>query len=268
MKEFMDVLPDSLNDGADKLWEDYHKDPTVENKNALLLYYLGLVKSIVFRMAPLYKRYTEYDELVNCGVIGLMDAINKYDMLKNVRFDMYARKRIRGEILDYLRKQDFISPTVRARIKKVELAGQILESQLGREATEEEIALHLGWDEKIVQKTLADAYQYNIIHFETSISQSGMDESIHLIDVIKDDNPDGNPEIQAEKTEFHALMGSLLDRLTKRERTVIELYYYEELLLRQIADILGVTESRVSQMHSKAIGKLKKWIDEEYHYNS
>ncbi len=241
----------------DVLWENYFADPSVENKNELLMHYLFLVKKIVLRMMPTYKNQNDYDDLVSNGVIGLMDAIGKFDSMRNVKFETYASKRIQGEILDYMRKQDWISSSMRTRIKKVKQEFEKLSMLYGREATDKEVAQSLELSPVQVKEALENEYIYSIIYFESVISSGSTEQPIKVIDTIKDHDEGALPEQHFEKKEMLRILTEILDELPETEKLVIELYYNKELLLKEIAKILGVSESRVSQIHSKAIKRIQ-----------
>jgi RNA polymerase sigma factor for flagellar operon FliA len=243
---------------AQALWENYFADPSVENKNELLMHYLYLVRRIVLRMMPVYKNQNEYDDLLSNGVIGLMDAIGKYDMFRNVKFETYASKRIQGEILDYMRKQDWISSSMRTRIKKVKQTYESLAMHYGRDPSEEEVADVLDLTPVQVKEALDNEYMYSIIHFESAIAgHHTSDQPVRVIDTIQDDDEDALPEKSLEKKETLRMLTEVLDDLPETEKMVIELYYKKELLLKEIAYILDVSESRVSQIHSKAIKRIQ-----------
>ncbi len=246
------------NIDIETLWENYFADPSVENKNELLLHYLYLVRKIVLRMMPTYKNQTDYDDLVSNGVIGLMDAISKFDSMRNVKFETYASKRIQGEILDYMRRQDWISSSMRSRIKKVKRAYETLSSEDGIEPSEAEVAKLLELSETQVKEALENDYLYNIIYFESVLSSSSTEQPIKVIDTLSDDDEEVMPERHFEKKEMLRVLTEILEELPETEKTVIDLYYNKEMLLKEIAHILGVSESRVSQIHSKAIKRIQK----------
>lgn len=242
---------------VEEMWEDYFSDPSVENKNALLMHYLYLVKRIVLRMMPVYKNQSDYDDLLSNGVIGLMDAVGKFDMFRNVKFETYASKRIQGEILDYMRKQDWISSSMRTRIKRVRQTYDSMAAQNGRQPSEEEAADVLDLTPQQVREALDNEYKYSVIHFESVIASSSSDEPIKVIDTLQDTDEDTMPEKHLEKQEMLKQLASVLDDLPQNEKIVIDLYYRKELLLKEIAEVLGVSESRVSQIHSKAIKRIQ-----------
>lgn len=242
------------------LWANYFEDPSIENKNELLIYYLFLVRKIVLRMMPNYRSQNEYDDLISNGVIGLMDAIDKYDSMRNVKFETYASKRIQGEILDYMRKQDWISSSMRTRIKKVKQMFENLSVEFGRDPTEEEVAKRLELSPTQVKEALENEYLYSIIYFESVISSNSPDQSIKVIDTLQDDNEDSHPESHYEKREMLSILAEVLEELPENEKLVIDLYYNKEMLLKEIAQVLGVSESRVSQIHSKAIKRIQSQL--------
>ncbi len=231
-------------------WSRYALQPTVELKNELVLQYIYLVKSIVRRMMPAYEGYSNYDDLLSCGVLGLIDAIDKYDASREVKFEYYAAMRIKGEIIDHIRKQDWAPSSLRRKIQAIGNAYVELESTLMRSPSDEEVAKTLGMDEKDVQSILHKSHMFNVMRFEEQLSEG---QSIGSF--VKDSGP--SPEEQFDRKELKQILGGLIDSLPEREKLVISLYYYEELTLKEIANILGVSESRVSQIHSKVILKLK-----------
>ena len=217
--------------------------------------YIGQVKSIVLRMIPTYKGYSSYDDMLSCGVLGLMDAIDKYDASKKVKFEYYAAMRIKGEIIDNIRKQDWAPSSLRRKIKTINNACAELENKNHRTPTDEEIAEYLGIGEEEVQKTLEKSHMFNILYFEEMVQD----------DHLRENAINGAPmEEEMERTEMIKILGSLIEELSERERMVITLYYYEEMTLKEIARVLGVTESRTSQIHSKAVMLLRSKMDAAY----
>lgn len=243
------------------MWQAYWDEPTVENKNSLVLHYIYLVRSVTLRMMPAYSGHVDFDDLLSNGIIGLMDAIDRFDGEKGVKFESYALKRIRGEIYDYMRKQDWISSSMRMRINKVRNACDALNVELGRKATEEEIAVRAGCTPEQVRKAQEDEYTYNIVYFERMAM--GGDGTYSLIDSIVDPNEENDPEKCIERQSMRAILAKALCTLTENEKKVVALYYREELLLREVAEVLGVTESRACQIHAKALKKLRQAIQEQ-----
>lgn len=240
---------------TERLWEKYFLDKSVELRNELVMEYIGQVKSIVLRMVPTYRGYSSYDDMLSCGILGLMDAIEKYDPGKNVKFEYYAAMRIRGEIIDNIRKQDWAPSSLRRKIKAINNATSDLENSLSRTPTDEEIARYLGMAEEEVQKTLEKSHMFNIIYFEE------MTQDDHLWETA---DPDESMEEKVEGSEMVELLGDFIEDLSEKERMVITLYYYEEMKLKEIASLLGVSESRASQIHSKAVMMLRSKMDSAY----
>jgi RNA polymerase sigma factor for flagellar operon FliA len=232
------------------LWEKYLATRSVEARNDLLIHYAFLVKIIVNRLVPTHGRHAEYDDLINNGVIGLMDAIEKFEPGRMVKFETYASLRIRGEIIDSMRRQDWAPVSLRKKIKTVSAAISELEERFGRPASEEEIAEHLGMEVPELLKTLEDAQTLNILYIEElkSGGDAGREPGGSEGDTVS---------AQYERQELREIIASLIEGLPENERLVVTLYYYEEMTMKEIAMTLGVTEPRVSQIHSKVLAKLR-----------
>lgn len=238
----------------EKLWKKYKATGDQDVKNDILMHYLGLIKSTVRRMMPKYSKYNEFDDLVNCGVIGLIDAVEKFDLEQGVKFESYAIMRIKGEILDYMRTQDWAPASMRKKISAISKVYEQVENDSSIVDTDEYVAEQLDMTVEQVQKVLAQSHMFNIMTFEDSVASTHALNSTPV--------PEENlPENRLMKKELKAALVEMIDTLSEKERLVITLYYYEELLLKEIADILGVTESRVSQIHSKVLLKLKNKLN-------
>ena len=237
----------------DKLWKDYQKKPTRELREQLIIEYSQLVKLVAGRLSMYLGHNVEYDDLVSYGIFGLIDAIDKFDADKNVKFETYASLRIRGSILDQLRKMDWIPRTVRQRQRKLDEAVKQIEAQTGRNASDDEIAQVLGIspDELLNwQSQLKVSNLVSMTEFEENGTEPAMDTTYN--------SHFTQPEEVVEKEELKKTLVEALDALTEKERRVIELYYYEEMTLKEISKILEVSESRVSQLHTKSLIKMKK----------
>ena len=234
----------------DKLWKDYKSSGSSELKNEITMHYMWLINATVRRMMPKYGKYNEYDDLINCGVLGLMDAIEKFDLSHGVRFEAYSALRIKGEILDYMRSQDWAPPSMRKKISAISKLYNTAEHDLSLRDADAYVAEQMEMTEEQVQKVLAQSHMFNVMSFEDSIA------SIQAINAAPVDD-DSLPERQLMKKELKQALVETIEMLGEKERLVITLYYYEGLLLKEIADVLGVTESRVSQIHSKVLMKLK-----------
>ena len=245
------VPPEKLG----RLWCEFKSSGDLEAKNEILLNYGYLVKWIVRRMMPKYNNYNEYDDLVSCGMLGLIDAVDKFELKHEVKFETYAVSRIRGEILDYMRSQDWASPSLRKKISAITSAYETYESQnLGR-PVDNDVADSLGIPVDHVRKILNQTHMFNLVNFEDALGSGGnLEAEIGSID-------EKTPEDELLEKEKKQLLAEIIDELPEKERLVITLYYYEGLLLKEIADILRVTESRVSQIHSKVLAKMRTKLE-------
>lgn len=240
------------SDKINSMWRRYKETKGQEIRNELVLHYIYLVKRIVNRIYPKYKNHSEYDDLISCGVLGLMDAIDKFDLSKEVKFETYASLRIRGEIIDHMRKQDPIPVNIRAKLRKIENAYEELEHELGRTPTEDEVAESAGMSVKEMNKTLEETHCFNVMSLDEVIA-----ETINISDSIKSDE---DIALGFDKKELKNILIDSIKSLPEKERLVINLYYYDELTLKEIALVLGLTESRISQIHSKVLIKLRSCI--------
>lgn len=235
-----------------KLWEDYGKTGSPELREKIILEYAPLVKVVAGRLSMYLGYNVEYDDLVSYGIFGLIDAIDKFDPMKAVKFETYASLRIRGSILDQIRKMDWIPRTVRQRQKQITNAIKEIEMETGKNATDEEIAVKLGITGEEYDEWQSQMKVTNLVSLEDFVEQGS-------------DVADGNgitakidkPEEALEKEELKKVLGEALSQLTEKEQKVILLYYYEDLTLKEISNILEVSESRVSQLHTKALAKMK-----------
>lgn len=235
-----------------KLWIDYAKLKSPEIREKIIIEYASLVKIVAGRLS-MYLGYTvEYDDLVGYGTFGLIDAIDKFDYYKGVKFETYASLRIRGAILDQIRKMDWIPRTLRQKQKKMDAVHHKIETECGRAATDEEISKELN-----ISLLELETWQN-----QTKISNLvSLDEYLEQGSEIRMDSKANSqfeqPEKVVEKQELKAMLEKILESLTENERKVIIFYYYEELTLKEISRILEVSESRISQLHTKALQKMK-----------
>lgn len=240
-------------EGRNKLWEEYDKHKSLELREKIILEYSNLVKIVAGRLSMYLGYNVEYDDLVGYGVFGLIDAIDKYDFYKGVKFETYASLRIRGAILDEIRKMDWIPRTLRQKQKKLENAYQKLEAVHGRNGTDEEVAQELDITVEELENWQNQTKITNLISLDEYLEQG----SEIKVDSKKDDKYQ-QPEKVIEKQELKKILAETLETLTEKERKVIVLYYYEELTLKEISLILEVSESRISQLHTKALQKMKQ----------
>lgn len=240
--------------GRKKLLEEYAKTKSPESREKIILEYAPLVKVVAGRLSMYLGYNVEYEDLVSYGIFGLIDAIDKFDCFKEVKFETYASLRIRGSILDQIRKMDWIPRTIRQRQKKIETVIREIEQSTGRNATDEEIAQHLGVSEEEYLEWQSQMKITNLVSLNEYMEQGS--------DVSQDHSRQTAarfeaPEESVEKAELTKILGEALQLLTEKEQKVITLYYYEDLTLKEISNILEVSESRVSQLHTRALQKMK-----------
>ncbi|MBE5884166.1 MAG: FliA/WhiG family RNA polymerase sigma factor [Lachnospiraceae bacterium] len=240
--------------GRKKLLEEYTKAKSPEIREKIILEYAPLVKVVAGRLSMYLGYNVEYEDLVSYGIFGLIDAIDKFDYMKEVKFETYASLRIRGAILDQIRKMDWIPRTIRQKQKKIESVIREIELNTGRNATEEEIAQALGITD--------DEY----LEWQSQMKITGLVSLNEYMEQGSDVPQDFNrhttsrftsPEENIEKEELTKVLGEALQLLTEKEQKVITLYYYEELTLKEISNVLEVSESRVSQLHTRALQKMR-----------
>lgn len=238
--------------GRNKLWSDYVRSHAPEIREKLIIEYAPLVKLVAGRLSMYLGYNVEYDDLVSYGIFGLIDAIDKFDSMKAVKFETYASLRIRGAILDQIRKMDWIPRTIRQRQKKIDAAMKEIEASKGRNATDEEIAQALGISGEEYGEWQSQMKITNVVSLNEFMEQGS--------EVPAENNRNAHfdsPEEVIEKEEIKTVLSDALELLTEKERRVIELYYYEELTLKEISSILGVSESRISQLHTRGLQKMK-----------
>jgi RNA polymerase sigma factor FliA len=240
--------------GKKKLWEEYAKTKTPELRENIILEYAPLVKVVAGRLSMYLGYNVEYEDLVSYGVFGLIDAIDKFDLLKDVKFETYASLRIRGAILDQIRKMDWIPRTIRQKQKKIDAVIKDVETRYGRNATDEEIAAGLGISPEEYLEWQSQMKITNIVSLNEFLEQGSEvpNEAMKTKSAQFD-----SPEEVVAKTELKQMLVQSLEILTEKERRVIELYYYEDLTLKEISSILEVSESRISQLHTRALQKMK-----------
>ena len=237
----------------EKLWGEYQKKPSAELREKIIIEYAPLVKVVAGRLSMYLGYNVEYEDLVSYGVFGLIDAIDKFDLNKDVKFETYASLRIRGSILDQIRKMDWIPRTVRQKRKKIEEAIRQIETQTGRNATDEEIAKELGIEETELNEWKVQLNVTNVVSLIEFVEQGG-----EPVMDARNNSHFAQPEEAIQEEELKKVLRESMDLLTEKEQKVILLYYYEDLTLKEISNILEVSESRVSQLHTKALAKMRK----------
>jgi len=234
------------------LWIQYTNTKDKEIKKILIEEYIDLVKIVAGRMYNFYGSKIEYDDLIGFGVIGLIDSIEKFDISKNIKFETYAQIRIRGTIIDNIRKLDWVPRSLRKKSKEVQEGIAKLENQLGRGPTNEELAQYLNIPLGELETVLADISNFNISSLEDLLTNSG--------EYYIQNNNENLPEEIYESEELREMLAYTIDSLAHNEKKVITLYYYEELTYKEISYIMELSESRISQIHSKAILNIKNQL--------
>lgn len=246
-----------------KLWKEYKETGSKSAREKLILKYTPFVKRIVGRLAMNLPDNVDRDDLISYGMLGLIDAIEKFSLDKNVKFETYAQMRISGAIYDELRQLDWAPRSLRQKVKILEKVISELSSKLGRTPRDDEIAKEMNISLEDLYKLYNESKKSLLISLDEEYEDS--DGSSTRRDYVGD-NGELSPHKYLEKQEIKQILADALKELSERERLVITLYYYEELTLKEIAQILDVTASRVSQLHTKAIlrlrGKLNKFSEE------
>ncbi|MDR2618444.1 MAG: RNA polymerase sigma factor WhiG [Treponema sp.] len=240
----------------DELWQQYRRTRDPKIRETFIKQYAPLVKYVAGKVAVGMPSNVEFDDLVGFGVFGLLDAIDKFDPDKNVKFKTYAVTRIRGAIFDELRSIDWVPRSVRQKTREVEDAIGTLEARLGRSATDQEIAGALGMGEDEYLKTMVKISGASIISIHEVWYSGDENDKVSIADSIE--SPVSlNPEVMAERDEIRRVIVEAISELPDNEKKILVLYYFEDLTLKEIGQVLGVTESRVSQLHTKAIMRLR-----------
>jgi len=244
-------------DAITELWSSYRADPTRDLRDRLILHYSPLVKYVAGRVAAGLPHNVEQADLVSYGIFGLIDAIEKFDVDRGFKFETYAISRIKGAILDGLRSIDWVPRSVRAKARSLERAYAKLEAKFHRAPTDDELSGELRWTADQLQTALNQIANVGLAALDEILTGSGeRGESLTLGDTIADRSSHG-PMGAFEVAETRQLLAQAVNGLPEREKIVLTLYYYESLTLQEIGRVLGVTESRVCQIHTKAVLHLR-----------
>jgi RNA polymerase sigma factor for flagellar operon FliA len=238
------------------VWVEYRRTRDRALRDRLIVTYAPLVKYVAGRLGSGLPAHVEEADLVSYGLLGLIGAIDRYDPDLDIKFETYAIARIRGAILDELRALDWVPRSVRARARAIERAIATLEAKLGRAPTDEEIAQKVGITTEELEESLVDIGRSSIAALDELWTSSGEGDQVSLLDTLEDSSAP-RPAEALDDTELRETLADAIAHLPEREKVVITLYYFEELTLREIGEVLGVTESRISQLHTKAVLRLK-----------
>jgi RNA polymerase sigma factor for flagellar operon FliA len=231
-----------------------------DNREQIIKDYVPLVKFVAHRIASRLPSHVELDDLINSGILGLMDAIEKFEPARNIKFKTYAELRIKGAILDGLRELDWVPRSLRRKKKDIEGAYHMLEQQHGRAATDEQVADHLGIPLEELHKNLDDLKGVTLGTF-VEVGEDGEGES--LISFVPDPDAE-DPSQTFQASEIKDILRDAMDVLPKKEKFVVQLYYFDELTMKEIGTLLNITESRVSQLHTKAMLRLRGKLLEKH----
>lgn len=245
------------NKEINELWRLYKEEGDPQARDRLILNYAPLVKYVAGRMGTNFPSHVDESDLVSYGLLGLIGALERFEPSRNIKFETYAIARIKGSILDELRSLDWVPRSVRSMARQIEKSSASLENKLHRAPTDDELAKDLNLSKDEFQEALTRISNSSIVALEElwTISGTGT-ESVALIDTIED-RQSKDPAVVVDVNDVKDRLAQAIANLPEREKVVIALYYYEGLTLREIGEVLGVTESRVSQLHTKAILRLK-----------
>lgn len=235
------------------VWSEYKKTGSEEIRNFLIERYLDIVRYTAERMHMRLPSEVDVEDLMSAGLFGLMDAIDAFDLDRGVKFETYCAQRIRGAVFDELRAMDWVPRLVRSRTAKVERARKALEMELGRKPTEAEICNRLSVNKAEFQKLSKDSKPVGVVSLNRKWFETDSNKDVREIDVIRD-NRQENPLSEVQRRDLKAL---ITKGLSRAERLIIILYYYEEMTMKEIGLTLDLSESRVSQMHSSILARLK-----------
>lgn len=246
-----------------RIWEQFKSEGSAKAREQLILHYAPLVKFVAGRLAAGLPQTVEQADLVSYGIFGLMDALEKFDRSREIKFETYAVPRIKGAIIDELRAMDWVPRSIRSKARQVDKASTELEAKLGRAPTDEEVAERMGLELEELHDVVGQISFVSVMALEETVA-GGDDrsEGRSLLDTLSDAGL-GGPSAGMEEHEMRGILSASINSLPEREKIVVTLYYFEGMTLAEIGDILGVTESRICQIHTKAVGHLRDLYTDE-----
>jgi len=240
----------------ESIWRRYREQPDEETRELLFLEYVSLVRHVASKMAALLPKHVEREELVSYGILGLLEAIGRFDPGRNVKFETYATARIRGSILQELRRLDWVPRSTRHKAHVLEDAVTRLENKFGRPATDDEVAEAMGLSLQRFHQMVDEVRGTTLLSLDSIIEETD-GAAWSMVPPTAPGQGNQDPSSGIETNEMRSILARAIDNLPDQERLVIALYYYEDMTLREIAEVLGVSESRVSQIHTKATARLR-----------
>lgn len=250
-------------DVSERDWVRYRKHQCPDMRRRLLDKYVPLVRNVATRMAMGFPRSVELSDLVNTGVIGLIEAFGNYDPARGVKFETYAVPRIRGAILDELRSLDWVPRSTRAKAREIERAVVSLTNDLGRHPINSELAERLDLSEAELHRALDDVSSTSILSLDEVIYPDDDNRQVPRIETVQD-HSSHTVLAEIEQGELRSFLVIAMERLTQQEKLVIALYYFEELTLKEIGEVMSISESRVSQIHTRGVTKLRHMVREQF----
>ena len=255
------TIPPAVDDELSIRWEVFKATADVDAREKLILHYAPLVKYVASRVATGLPSSVDQADLVSYGMFGLIDALEKFEPGRGNKFETYAIPRIKGAIIDELRAMDWVPRSIRFKARELEKAQADLEAMLKRQPTEQELAERLGMSRRELHDMVSQISFVSVLALDEVVSAgSDRGEQVSLIDTLADKGID--PTWGLESQETRGLLAAAINSLSEREKIVVTLYYFEGLTLAEIGEILGVTESRVCQIHTKAVGGLRGQLSE------
>jgi RNA polymerase sigma factor for flagellar operon FliA len=259
MNEAIREPEDAAEQHVRELWERFKATGDEQAREGLILQYSPLVKFVAGRVGVGLPRNVEQSDLISYGIFGLIDAIDKFDLERGIKFETYAISRVKGAILDELRALDWVPRSVRARAREIERSMAELEHKLHRTPTEEELAAKVDMPLETLLDALAEISTLGLVALDELLSP---DRNSAAVGDLVPDRKGTNPEAAFQIEELKRVLADAINRLPERERLVVTLYYYEGLTLAEIGSVLGVTESRVCQIHTKSVMSLRNRMTE------
>ncbi len=253
----MPLTPEQLK----RAWMDFKVYKQPESRVELINHYSYLVKITAGRLVTSLPGGLDREDLVSAGVIGLVKSVDQFDPTRDVKFETYAIALIRGAILEMLRDEDWVPRSIREKLKALDRTMMALETRMGRPATEREVAETLGISIEEVNELMVRMGRTNVYSLDDILTTSDGDDHVHFVELIVDET--SNPGTEVEGREIRRILAAGVDRLPERERLVVALYYFEGLTFKEIGRVLGVSESRVYQLHTQAMNRLRNFMHSE-----